>query len=160
MTERYLEDFTWARPSSQVNKGASGSLFFASRRIKARASGANGIDRLPVFPVVTVKVRVRSSKALQRALVSSPARQPVDSAPSTRSRTAPWQASLRHRRKAVARLLKIHLRTYPEHVIAQAIRVATNALTADRRSAFRAILAAERHAQARMGGGREPQPAP
>jgi hypothetical protein len=60
--------------------------------------------------------------------------------------------SLEHRRDAVARLLKIQLRNYPEHVIAQAVRVAHDTLTADPGSAFRAIVAAEKHAQARMAG--------
>lgn len=59
-------------------------------------------------------------------------------------------ASNNRRRKAIGRLLKIQLRDYPEHVVAQAIRVADKALTADPASAFRAIQAGEQHAQARM----------
>lgn len=59
-------------------------------------------------------------------------------------------ASRNRRRKAIERLLKIQLQNYPEHVVAQAIRVADKALTADPASAFRAILAGEQHAQARM----------
>jgi hypothetical protein len=48
--------------------------------------------------------------------------------------------------------LKIHLRDYPEHVIAQAVRAACRVLTAEPGSAHRAILAGERYAQARMAG--------
>ena len=59
-------------------------------------------------------------------------------------------ASNNRRRKAIERLLKIQLRDYPEHVVAQAVRVADKALIADPTSAFRAIQAGEQHAQARM----------
>jgi hypothetical protein len=54
------------------------------------------------------------------------------------------------RRKAVTRLLKIHLRDYPEHVVAQAVRAACGVLTAQPGSAHRAILAGERYAKERM----------
>lgn len=59
------------------------------------------------------------------------------------------------RRAAIGRLLKIHLRGYPDHVVAQAIREAGRVLTAEPGSAHRAILAGERHAQARMAGRRD-----
>lgn len=59
-------------------------------------------------------------------------------------------ASNNRRRKAIERLLRIQLRDYPEHVVAQAIRVADTALTADPGSAFRAIQAGEQHALSRM----------
>jgi hypothetical protein len=57
---------------------------------------------------------------------------------------------LSRRHAAIARLLKIHLQSYPEHVIAQAIREAWKVLTLEPHSAHRAISAGERHAQARM----------
>jgi hypothetical protein len=60
--------------------------------------------------------------------------------------------SIQRRRDAVARLLKILLQDYPEHVIAQAIRQAAEVLSADPGSAHRAIQAAEQLAQARMAG--------
>lgn len=54
------------------------------------------------------------------------------------------------RRDAITRLLKIHLRNYPEHVVAQAIREAGKVLSADPTSACRAIRAGELYAWTRM----------
>lgn len=65
---------------------------------------------------------------------------------------------IKRRLDAISRLLKIHLKDYPEHVIAQAVREATKVLTADPRSAYRAITAAERLAQARMADTRHSGP--
>lgn len=61
-------------------------------------------------------------------------------------------APLARRSDAVARLLKIHLRQYPEHVVAQAVREARRVLTVQPGSAHRAIVAGEQHARARMAG--------
>jgi hypothetical protein len=60
---------------------------------------------------------------------------------------------------AVAQLLKIHLQDYPEHVVAQAIAEARKVLITERRSAHRAILVGERHAQTRVAvpGHRDPK---
>jgi hypothetical protein len=65
----YEDDFWTARELTPI--GASGTSPCVSRRIKASAAGDSEMDRRPVFPIVTVKVRVRSSNALQWALVSS-----------------------------------------------------------------------------------------
>ncbi len=59
---------------------------------------------------------------------------------------------LARRSDAVARLLKIHLRHYPEHVVAQAAREARRVLTVQPGSAHRAIVAGEQYARARMVG--------
>lgn len=53
-------------------------------------------------------------------------------------------------RAVIARFLKVRLRSYPEHVIVQALREADKVFCADASSAYRAILAAEQLAQARM----------
>jgi len=63
---------------------------------------------------------------------------------------ATMDPQLARRRAAVARLLKLHLRHYPEHVVAQAIAKASIVLTVERGSAHRAILRGELHAQGRM----------
>lgn len=54
------------------------------------------------------------------------------------------------RRDAIAALLKVYLRCYPEHVVAQAIRAAREVLTDHPLSFYQAVGIGKQHARGRM----------